>query len=93
MMRNENESSNSGLITITATIFMILTAVSGYVLFDTYYNKYQLSKSAFVCTKIEQVGKNLDDVICVQYTAQKHYQQAVSLNKSSITAASYMSNR
>lgn len=90
MMPNEIEQKSSNGIVVVATVFMILTAVSGYVLFDSYFNKYQLSKNGFVCTKIEQVGKNLDDVICVQYTAQKHYQQAVSLNRTSLTAASYM---
>lgn len=91
MMPNEIEQKGSNGVVIVATIFMILTAASGYVLFDLYFNKYQLSKSGFICTKIEQIGKNLDDVVCVQYTAQKHYQQAVSLNRTSMTAASYMS--
>jgi hypothetical protein len=90
MSQIENDTKSYNVIATMAAVFMMITAVSGYVLFDYYFNKYQLSKNSFVCTQIEQVGKNLDDVICVQYTSQRYYQQAVSLNKSAITAASYM---
>jgi hypothetical protein len=93
MTNNEIEQKNSNTLAFVTFIFMLLTAIFGFIVFDVFFNKHQLSKNGFICTKIEQVGKNLDDVICVQYTAQKHYEQAVSLNRTSITAASYMGNR
>ena len=74
----EVKSSKGYLI---ASVFMIVTAALGYVLGDVYLKQYTISKASFVCTKIEQVGKNMDDVVCVQYTHQKHQQQAVALNK------------
>ena len=67
---------------VIATIFMIVSAVLIYITFDTLYGNHVLNKQAFLCTKVEQTGKNLDDVTCVQYTQHKHYQQAIALNKS-----------
>lgn len=64
-----------------AGIFMCATAALAYLIGDTLYNNYALNKSAFICTKIEQVGKNMDDVVCVQYTHQKFQKEAVALNK------------
>lgn len=63
-------------------IFMMLVAIGlmGMSTADTIMNKTTLNKNAFVCTQIEQIGKNMDDVVCVQYTHQKHYKQAVTLN-------------
>jgi len=43
-----------------------------------------LNKSDFVCTKVEQQSKNLDDVACVQYTHKKYHEEAIELNKSII---------
>ena len=73
------ESSSKGYL--IASVFIFATAALGYVLGDLYFKSYNISKSAFICTKIEQVGKNMDDVKCVQYTHQKHQKEAVALNK------------
>jgi hypothetical protein len=58
-----------------------LTGVGSVVAYETYVNTYQISKAKFLCTKIEQIGKNMDDVICVQYTEQKFAKAAVEQSK------------
>jgi hypothetical protein len=81
-MMEENESNTIGTImNIIGVTCVALSVGGGYIAFDTYQNKYQLSKAQFICTKIEQVGKNMDDVICTQYTNQKYAKEAVALNK------------
>ena len=77
------EENKTNKVAIVATFFMITTAALAFVSFDSFVGKYQLSKSNFICTKIEQVGKNLDDVRCVQYTSSKYSKEAVSLNNAS----------
>ena len=79
-MENEFKEKSFSFVPILATVFMVTTAASTYVLANQMMYTHQLNKSAFVCTKIEQIGKNLDDVRCVQYTQQKFYKEAVSLN-------------
>lgn len=79
----ENESRGSVLMgIITITCFCVSGALL-YVAWDRYENTHALAKSQFICTKIEQIGKNMDDVTCVQYTNQKFYKEAVALNKTS----------
>lgn len=81
-MMEEKESNIIGTVmNIIGVSCVALSVAGGYVAFDTYQNKYQLSKAQFICTKIEQVGKNMDDVICTQYTNQKFAKEAVALNK------------
>ena len=81
-MMEENERNTIGTImNIIGVTCVALSVGGGYIAFDTYQNKYQLSKAQFICTKIEQVGKNMDDVICTQYTNQKFAKEAVALNK------------
>lgn len=75
-------------------ITVVTVASAGYVIaFDKktelnevlnqkYENNFVLQRDAFVCTKVEQKSKNLDDVTCVQYTNIKHHQEAIELNKS-----------
>lgn len=75
-----SEKSVNSTVAILATTFMVTTAALGYVLFDYTWNANTLPKAAFICTKVEQVGKNLDDVRCVQYTHQKFYKEAVAMN-------------
>jgi hypothetical protein len=76
------EESKFGMVANFVSILAVVaTAALSYIVIDTYTTKYALSKSHFVCTKIEQKGKNMDDVVCVQYTAQKYYDTAVSMNK------------
>lgn len=75
------EEKSSSKLALVATVFMVATAGLAFVTADTYATKVTLPKNAFICTKIEQVGKNLDDVICVQYTAQKFSKEAVTLNQ------------
>jgi len=74
------EEKITSKVAVVATFFMITTAALAFVSFDSFVGKYQLSKANFICTKIEQVGKNLDDVRCVQYTSSKYSKEAVSLN-------------
>lgn len=77
-----NTEAKTSTKTMSLVIFLMLVAVvlMGLSTADTVINKTTLNKNAFVCTKIEQVGKNMDNVVCVQYTHQKHYQNAVTLN-------------
>jgi hypothetical protein len=87
-MMEEKESNAIGTImNIIGVTCVALSVAGGYLAFDTYQNKYQLSKAQFICTKIEQVGKNMDDVVCTQYTNQKYAKEAVALNK---TLSAYM---
>lgn len=67
-----------GLISFVAAVGL------AYFNYGTYKNTYILSKNSFVCTKIEQLGKNMDDVTCVQYTSQKFYKEAVVLNRTAM---------
>lgn len=76
----EAKETNS-FVPIIAVSFMISTAVLGYMMFETYFDKVVVSKNQFICTKIEQVGKHMDDVVCTQYTHQKHSKEAVTLNQ------------
>ena len=75
------EVRGGGKMIVVASLFMFATAGLGYVVGDLLYTKHSLSKSAFICTKIEQVGKNMDDVVCVQYTHQKFQKETVALNR------------
>ena len=77
----EAKEKQGAVTAILATTFMISTAVLGYMMFETYYNNVTVSKTQFICTKIEQVGKHMDDVVCTQYTHQKHSKEAVALNQ------------
>ena len=58
-----------------------LTGIGGVFAYEAYVNTYQISKAKFICTKIEQIGKNMDDVVCVQYTEQKFAKAAVEQSK------------
>lgn len=81
-MMEEKESNIIGtMMNVIGITCVALSVAGGYVAYDTYLNKYQLSKAQFICTKIEQVGKNMDDVVCTQYTNQKYAKEAVALNK------------
>ena len=77
------EENKTNKVAIVATFFMVTTAALAFVSFDSFVGKYQLNKASFICTKIEQVGKNLDDVRCVQYTSTKYSKEAISLNLAS----------
>jgi hypothetical protein len=79
MQQIEEKSGN--ILALTATVFMLSTAVLGYMMFETYFNKVTVSKAQFICTKIEQVGKHMDEVVCTQYTHQKYSKEAVALNQ------------
>ena len=57
MQQPEEKSGN--FLALTTTVFMLSTAVLGYMMFETYFNKVTVSKSQFICTKIEQVGKHM----------------------------------
>ena len=81
----EGGSGKTGVIAVT---FMVATAGLIYVLGDITFKNYILAKPAFICTKIEQVGKNLDDVTCVQYTHQKYSSAAVAVNELVIVGSS-----
>lgn len=59
---------------------VVMSMAAIYIAFNTYTTKYVLGKSQFICTQIEQVGKNMDDVVCTQYTAQKHAKAALAAN-------------
>lgn len=74
---NKFFSTSHGKISTLALVLLLAIMF----LFTSLAN-ISLSKQDFVCTKIEQVGKNLDDVNCVQYTHNKFYQETLAVNKS-----------
>jgi hypothetical protein len=83
-MRKQNESKFSAtklIMNVMIISTFALTGVGSVVAYETYMNTYQISKAKFICTKIEQVGKNMDDVICVQYTEQKFAKSAIEQSK------------
>ena len=80
------QSSNRAyaFFSIVGVISFVVAVGLAYLNYGTYQNTFILSKSNFVCTKIEQIGKNMDDVNCVQYTSQKFYKEAVVLNRTAM---------
>lgn len=76
------KSEKSNGTTITAIAFILISCVLTYISIDLYLSNHILAKPTFICTKVEQAGKNLDDVTCVQYTNQKYYAEVVAINKS-----------
>jgi hypothetical protein len=83
-MRDQNESKFSAtklIMNVMIVSTFALTGVGSVVAYETYMNTYQISKAKFICTKIEQIGKNMDDVICVQYTEQKFAKSAIEQSK------------
>jgi hypothetical protein len=80
-MSTEDSGSNSGVFAVLGVSFMVISAGLAYLAYDRYMNTYQISKAGFICTKIEQVGKNMDDVRCVQYTDQKYSKEAIAMSK------------
>lgn len=80
-MSTENGSSGNGAFVVLGVSFMLISVVLMYLGYDKYMNTYQISKAGFICTKIEQIGKNMDDVRCVQYTDQKYSKEAIAMSK------------
>lgn len=76
----EDQTKGSGILSALAGISVVGCIAGAYVGYDVFVNKNLLSKTHFVCTQIEQVGKNMDDVVCVQYTHQKFSKAAVAAN-------------
>lgn len=74
-------STSSTILTFSGICFMLASIILAYFAYDRYQNTYQISKAGFICTKIEQVGKNMDEVRCVQYTAQKYSKEAIALSR------------
>jgi hypothetical protein len=77
----EIEKKTSFAVYLVFTLCIFSTVFLAYNTFVSYKNSYQISKAKFICTKIEQIGKNLDDVVCVQYTLQKFSKDAVAMNQ------------
>lgn len=77
----EETKSSNGMFTLIGVVFVGISCVLGYLSFDRYTNTYQISKAKFICTQIQQVGKNMDDVICTQYTDQKFAKVAMEQNR------------
>lgn len=77
----EKRSVASTIMGITTIACFAMTGVGGVLAYEAYMNTYQISKAKFICTKIEQIGKNMDDVVCVQYTEQKFAKAAVEQSK------------
>jgi hypothetical protein len=80
-VNTENSGSGSGVYVFLGVSFMLISIALMYLGYDRYMNTYQISKAGFICTKIEQIGKNMDDVRCVQYTDQKYSKEAIALSK------------
>lgn len=82
--REQQESNFSAIKVILNLIIVGSFALSGVGVvfgYEMYMSTYQISKAKFLCTKIEQVGKNMDDVVCVQYTEQKFAKSAVEQSR------------
>jgi len=80
-MEFENENKGSMFVNFVSVASIAAAVALSYLTFANWQNTYQISKVKFICTKIEQVGKNLDEVRCVQYTEQKFSKEAVALNQ------------
>ena len=80
-MEFENENKGSMFVNFVAVASIAAAVALSYLTFANWQNTYQISKAKFICTKIEQVGKNLDEVRCVQYTEQKFSKEAVALTQ------------
>jgi Tfp pilus assembly protein PilN len=80
-MEIENENKSSMFVNIVSVASIAAAVALSYLTFANWQTTYQISKAKFICTKIEQVGKNLDEVRCVQYTEQKFSKEAVALNQ------------
>lgn len=68
------------ILNMLSITFVVLAFAQAYILVNEWQSIYKLHKAEFICTKIEQVGKNLDDVKCVQYTNQKYSKEAIAFN-------------
>lgn len=79
--KREVVQGSSNKTAIAAVFFMVTSAGLLFVVGDTLYTNHLLAKPSFICTKIEQIGKNMDDVKCVQYTHQKYSTAAVAVNE------------
>ena len=83
-IRNQQDSKFSGVKLILNTMIVAsfaFTGVGSIYAYEAYVSTYQISRAKFICTKIEQIGKNMDDVVCVQYTEQKFAKAAVEQSK------------
>ena len=80
-MEFENENKGSMFVNFVAVASIAAAVALSYRTFANWQNTDQIRKAKFICTKIEQVGKNLDEVRCVQYTEQKFSKEAVALNQ------------
>jgi hypothetical protein len=78
--REIKDSKSSNVFGILGVSTFIIAGALSYITFIDLSRNINVSKAQFVCTKIEQIGKNMDDVRCVQYTDQKFSQEAVTLN-------------
>jgi hypothetical protein len=76
----EEQSKGSTIVSALAGISVVGCIAGTYLGYDIFVNKTLLSKQHFVCTQIEQVGKNMDEVVCTQYTHQKYSKAAVTAN-------------
>jgi hypothetical protein len=78
--REIKDSKSSNIFGILGVTTFVIAGALTYFTFVDLTRNINISKAQFVCTKIEQIGKNMDDVRCVQYTDQKFSQEAVTLN-------------
>lgn len=76
----EGYSKGYKILSAMAGFSVVIGAVVVYMAYDIHVNKNLLSKDQFVCTQIEQMSRNLDDVVCVQYTHHKHSKAAMTVN-------------
>ena len=79
-MEDQDQVKGNMVINTLAVAGIVVSCAAAFVAFDIYSSKIVLGKNQFLCTSIEQVGKNMDDVICTQYTAQKYAPQAKAAN-------------
>lgn len=75
------QSKSGSKVALMAVFFFFTTSGLAYIVGTTQMRTHTVSKARFVCTMIEQRGKNMDDVVCVQYTDQKFHKEVVAMNK------------
>jgi UDP-N-acetylmuramyl pentapeptide phosphotransferase/UDP-N-acetylglucosamine-1-phosphate transferase len=78
--REIKEVKSSNIFSFIGGLSFVAAVALSYFAISNFIQNITVSKTSFVCTKIEQIGKNMDDVRCVQYTHQKFSQDAVTLN-------------
>ena len=80
-MVNETDKELPLLTKVKLGVYVILCggaviAMASLLVFHV-KNFHSLSREEFHCTRVEQVGKGLDQVVCVQYTHNRFFRDVI----------------